>query len=186
MNVEKWQEKWDKLFERVRLRWITTLSPKAFEFMKDIKVLYGEQYGGKYVLYFKSINRKHRIELEDISRATPNIGIIRGFDFAILNNYTSNTRFYPKHPFEEKDASPIMEFLKDVKNELVEMVVELNREKQEKDNQKTEDMLVGLTIVSVDKKKRTGTLSNGTIIPLHSAFLDVEEASTNDILNGLE
>jgi hypothetical protein len=186
MNVEKWQSKWNKLFERVRLRWVTELSPKAFAFIKEIEILYAEQYGGECVLYFKSMNRKHRIELEHTHRSTPYITIIRGFDYSILDNHNSMNRLHYKYPFEEKDAPLVMEFFLAVAEELQEIVKGMSKEKRQKDAEEAEGKLVGLTIVSVDKKRQTAKLSDGTMILLHSVFSEIEENSTKEILNGLE
>jgi len=187
MNVEKWQNEWNKLFERVRLRWVTTLSPKAFAFVKEMELLYAEQYGGEYILHFKSMNRKHRIEVEHGHRSIPYyISIVRGFDYSILNNRSSVNRAHYKYPFEEKDAPLVIAFFSDIAEEIKEIVVEMAKEKREKDAEEAEGKLVGLTIVSVDKKRQNAQLSDGTVIPLHSVFSEIEENSTKEILNGLE
>lgn len=186
MNVEKWQNEWNKLFERVRLRWVTTLSPKAFAFVKEMELLYAEKYGGEYILHFKSMNRKHRIEIENVHRSAPSISIVRGFDYSILDNRSSVNRLHYKYPFEEKDAPLVIAFLSDISEEIKEIVEGMYREKREKDAEQVEGKLVGLTIISVDKKRQNAELSDGTIIPLHSVFSDMEENSTKEILNGLE
>jgi len=176
-SIDKWQEKWKKEFEQNRMRWLTEMNPKAINFLKGIELLSAE-YSDGYILHFRTLNRKHSLEIKEYYPKQTAIRIYRGEEYTLLQKADrghNDILEVLKNPFGENEAKIILDFLVKKKERIKEAVTEIQTERRRIEYTKFKDEFIGLTIVEIDDKKNEFILSDGKRISSWGLFSQFQE-----------
>jgi len=131
-KIKRWQMKWEKQYSKVRLRWIHELSPKAFQWLNLVELLYGEVYGNTSIIYFHAMNQKYRLEFQTFKQRKPLIYIKKNLEYYVLNNDQKTLKC--RKPFKEKDAKIIELFLLSMEREIKVAARRIKIEEHEKND----------------------------------------------------
>jgi hypothetical protein len=174
-QMDKWNLKWNKLFQQVRIRWINEMSPEAFTFMKNIRFI------TSYVIKERNFKFFFKTTFNDKS------DVIFSFTFFFDDEYTfnrvllmsqcGNYHFYyywngitSRSLFINHDCFLIGEFLEKIIDEMEKEAQLIEQEKNSHSNNLFKEQIVGRTIVGYDEETKHFLLDNDEKINAESAF----------------
>lgn len=176
-QMEKWNQKWNKLFQQVRMRWITELSPEAFTFMKNIRFFasYLDEKKPILTLFFKTT-------FVDSPDMVFSIKLLFNIDYVFDNfslysqcdnywlRYYSGKRSRSKAFFTDHDHFLIGEFIEKISNDMHEASTLIAQEKNNYHNKLFKEQFIGRIIVGYDEETKHFLLDNDAKINADSAF----------------
>jgi len=185
----QWQERWEKLFQSVRLKWNSKLLPEIITFFNDIKWVYGEgkSYGAlSCTLYFKSKGKTWELTLQQ-SAITDGIKTfhIRKYNTEYyLVSYGLNT-IHIRKPLQTKDeAKLILDFFKEIMDEMIKASNDIMEERERNERKQFENLMERITIVGYDNKYEELILSNGKRVPVSGMYHELKKERKGMILDG--
>jgi len=176
-QMEKWNLKWNKLFQQVRIRWINEMSQEAFTFMKNIRFFasYLDEKKPILTLFFKttffdSPDVVFSIKLFfNIHYVLDNFSLSSQCDNHLLRYY-SGKRSRSKAFFTDHDHFLIGEFIEKISNDMHKAAQLITQEKNNHHNKLFKEQFVGRTIVGYDEETKHFLLDNDTKINADSTF----------------
>jgi len=185
----QWQNRWGKLYQNVRLKWISQLSPDIIAFFNDIKWVYGEgkSYGMlSCTLYFKSKGKTWELTIQKshITDGIKNFHIRKYHTEHYLINYGFNT-LHIRKPLQTKDEGQlIVDFFEEIMDEMIKVSNDISEEREINERKEFDELMKRITIVGYDNKYEELILSNGKRVPVSGMFHELKKERKEMIVDG--